>query len=252
MKKLTKYIVILVLALLGCNQTKAQTEVVLGTVRYDGFNNITKGAFWSTRPEAKMVYNGGYPPGVEVIVLDKDYYVRFIDSEHNSGDKNYIIFPKGEKVYTKNGNYYAAVCGNQIEYLRPVDQVKIIQEKPVVPTVTYANVVIRDTTYEIVKVKKEVEEEEEKPQERSYKGGPSCNCEPVYENRRVYDERRRTYVMVRINVNANMQRRQQPYYAPQQTIRTMPQGIPANGNPGGGGIPAGRRTMPRGTPYRGY
>ena len=144
-----KFITILIITLFGF-KSNAQNEIVYGNVRYDGFQNITKGAFWASRPEAKMVYNGGYPPNAEVIVLEKDYYVRFI--EHNNLDRNYIIFPKGERIYTKNGNYYAAICGNQIEYIRPVDVVKIVEVEAKKPDPVIVR--IKDST--IIRIKDSV------------------------------------------------------------------------------------------------
>lgn len=118
--------IIFLLAVLFCSQLSAQEkEVVYGTVRIDGYQKITKGAFWATRPEAKMVYNNQYLDGVEVKTLESDYFVRFIDSEHNNFDGNYIIFPKGERIYKKNGNWYAAICGNQIDYFQSVNNIII-------------------------------------------------------------------------------------------------------------------------------
>ena len=70
-----KHFTILIVILLTY-AAKSQ-DIVYGTVRYDGFKKITKGAFWKTRPEAKMVYEGGQPPGVEVYTLEDDYFVRF-------------------------------------------------------------------------------------------------------------------------------------------------------------------------------
>ncbi len=122
-----KYFVIMIVTLLLGLNLNAQDEIIHGSVRYDGFQKVTKGYYWKTRPEARMVYEGSQPPGVQVFTLESDYYLRFIDSEHNNFDRNYIIVPKGEKVYTKNGKYYLAICGNEIEYLRPVDQVKVVE-----------------------------------------------------------------------------------------------------------------------------
>lgn len=117
---------------------KAQTQdldVIYGNVRYDGFKKITKGAFWSTRPEAKKVYYGEYPENVEVFVLETDYYVRFTDAEHNNFDRNYIIFPKGQKIYKKNERYYAAICGNEIEFFRPVKKLVKVEDNTILPDV---------------------------------------------------------------------------------------------------------------------
>lgn len=123
----------LVLFAIASTQAFAQ-EIVYGSVRTDGYEKISEGALWSKRPEAKMIYGGSYPPGYTVYTLDQDYYVRFIDTEHNSLDANYIVFPKGSTVYKDNqsGKYFAAKCGNEIEYLRPVNQVKIVKVEKIV------------------------------------------------------------------------------------------------------------------------
>lgn len=128
MKNMKTRILFLIVAFLLSLQVVGQQEVIYGTVRSDGYQKITKGAFWSSRPEAKLVYEGSTPPGVEVYTLESDYFVRFIDTEHNQLDRNYIIFPKGEKVYVKNGQFYSAKCGNKIEYIRSVDLVKIVEK----------------------------------------------------------------------------------------------------------------------------
>lgn len=123
----------LVLFAIASTQAFAQ-EIVYGSVRTDGYEKMLEGALWSKRPEAKMIYGGSYPPGYTVYVLDQDYYVRFIDGEHNNFDRNYIVFPKGSNVYKNNetGEYFAAKCGNEIEYLRPVNQVKIVEVEKII------------------------------------------------------------------------------------------------------------------------
>lgn len=129
-----KKVIFCLLIALTSSQTFAQAQqIVYGTVRYDGFGKITKGAFWSKRPEAKIIYEGGFPQGCTVYTLEQDYFVRFVDAEHNSGDKNYIVFPAGEKVYMKNGKYFAAICGNEIEFLKPVVQVQIVHDTVYIP-----------------------------------------------------------------------------------------------------------------------
>jgi len=110
-------------------------EITQGQVRTDGYEKITEGAFWNKRPEAKMIFEGSEPPGFTVFTLDKEYFVRFVDSEHNEEDKNYIVFPKGSKVYTNSaGIYFSAKCGNQIEFIKPVESVKIVEEKKEIDT----------------------------------------------------------------------------------------------------------------------
>jgi hypothetical protein len=114
---------------LECSGQKKQ--IVYGTVRSDGYQKISKGAFWGVRPEAKLIYEGEHPDGYTVIVLEEDFFVRFVDGEHNQNDKNYIVFPKGEIVYTNNktGRFYSAKCGNEIEYKGRVDFTEILPEK---------------------------------------------------------------------------------------------------------------------------
>jgi hypothetical protein len=124
MKKITFFVVLLMLGL----QTFSQ-GVIYGTVKTDGYQKITRGAFWQKRPEAKRIYEGKTVPGFTVYVLESDYFVRFEENEHNSFDRNYIIFPKGEIVYTDpKGNFYAAICGNKIQFLQQVGVVEIVEK----------------------------------------------------------------------------------------------------------------------------
>jgi hypothetical protein len=141
------FVVSLILGVLTVKEANAQNqqEIVYGTVKYDGCTKRTKGAYWSTRPEAKMVFEGSYPPGVEVYILECDYFIRYIDGEHNNLDRNYIVLPKGSKVYSKNGKYYDPYCGNCIEFMRPVDRVKIVETTTVVEKPVY--VPVHDTVY---------------------------------------------------------------------------------------------------------
>jgi len=105
----------------------APKETIYGHVNYDGFYNVSKGAMWAKRPEAKKVYNDETPEGVEVITFEADHYVRFAKGENNPLDINIIVFPKGQKIYKKDGEYFAAICGNKISFYKPVDWV-IIRE----------------------------------------------------------------------------------------------------------------------------
>ena len=130
------------MALVGLG-SKAQ-NVIFGTVRYDGFNKITKGAFWASRPEAKRVYLGENPEGVEVIILDQDYFVRFVEAEHNNFDRNYIVFPKGQKLYKKNNKVYAAICGNEVEFYQPVENTKIVEKTTILNPATAAGNIFFD------------------------------------------------------------------------------------------------------------
>jgi hypothetical protein len=139
MKKRLVLMLLLATCWSGVFGQSSSKEVIYGTVRSDGYQKITTGAFWSERPEAKIIYEGGNTPsGYAVFVLEKDYYVRFVDTEHNNLDRNYIVFPKGEKVYANNisGYFYSAKCGNRIESLQPVDRVKIVEK----------TVLVKDTT----------------------------------------------------------------------------------------------------------
>lgn len=127
MRKLVFFLLLAALGWSAINGQVSPKEVIYGTVRTDGYQKITKGAFWATRPEAKMIYEGAHPEGYTVVVLDKDFFVRFVDGENNQFDKNYIVFPRGEIVYADNrtNQFYSAMCGNKIEYIRPVDLVEV-------------------------------------------------------------------------------------------------------------------------------
>lgn len=109
-----------------CFGQSSSKEVIYGTVRADGYQKITKSAMWAIRPEAKIIYEGGHPTGYTVVVLDQDYFVRFVDGENNQFDRNYIVFPKGSVVYIddKTDQFYSAICGNKIEYIRAVNLVE--------------------------------------------------------------------------------------------------------------------------------
>lgn len=121
-----KTIIFFTTLILGIECFGQSKEVIYGTIRIDGYQKITKGAFWATRPEAKLIYEGKTPPeGYNVFILESDYFVRFKNGENNQFDRNYIVFPKGEKVYTdRSGQFYSAICGNKIEYIRPVNLVE--------------------------------------------------------------------------------------------------------------------------------
>lgn len=120
-----KFMLIIILTLGWLGLTAQEKEIISGVVETDGYEKITKGALWTERPEAKMIYEGSYPPGFQVYTLESDYFVRFAKGENNPLDINYIVFPEGEKVYTKKGEsqFYSAKCGNKIKYIRPVNTV---------------------------------------------------------------------------------------------------------------------------------
>ena len=123
-----KKILFLIFLVIGLISMAQESEVVYGTVRTDGYNYITKGALWSKRPEAKIIYEGGKVDGFVNYRLKAEHYVRFIDGEHNKFDRNYIVFPKGEMVYENTqGEIFSAKCGNKIEFIRPVTMVKIVE-----------------------------------------------------------------------------------------------------------------------------
>ncbi len=134
-----KVLIVLLCAFAFGLECKAQfingdKTVLVGTVRTDGFQKITKGAFWSKRPEAKIIQEGSYPLGFRVYTLSENYFIRFADEEHNNFDRNYIIFPPGEKIYSnEDGQYFAAICGNRIDYIRPVNLVKIVKVEKFLP-----------------------------------------------------------------------------------------------------------------------
>lgn len=117
---------------LECFGQESSKEVIYGNVRADGYQKITKGAHWIDRPVAKAIYEGSHPEGYTVVILDQDFFVRFVDGENNQFDKNYIIFPKGSIVYADNktNQFYSAICGNKIEYIRPVNLVIVEEKKP--------------------------------------------------------------------------------------------------------------------------
>ncbi|ETB64102.1 TPA: hypothetical protein DIC38_00715 [Candidatus Nomurabacteria bacterium] len=157
-KKMKKYVLLLVAVLLiGFRAVFGQPveqEVIFGSVRTDGYEHVTKGAFWEKRPESKLIYEGKTVAGFTAYKLNSDHFLRFVGGEHNQNDKNYIIIPKGELVYKNNqtGEIFSAKCGNRIEYLRPVDKVRII-EKQVVSVVEVEKEV---PVEKIVEVEKEV------------------------------------------------------------------------------------------------
>jgi hypothetical protein len=123
-----KRILFLIFLVIGLISMAQESEVIYGNVRTDGYDYITKGALWSKRPEAKIIYEGGKVDGFINRRLKFEHYVRFIEGEHNKFDRNYIIFPKGSIVYENaNGEIFAAICGNKIEFIRPVTMVKIVE-----------------------------------------------------------------------------------------------------------------------------
>lgn len=131
-----KIIVILIAVLSGLQLFAQQDEIGFGAARADAIYMVTKGAFWSSRPEAKEVYQKGYSTvaGVTVYRLKKDYLGRFVKGENNRLDINYIIIPAGSLVYEKDGKYHLAMCGNEFEYLQPKEpEAKIIERIVEVP-----------------------------------------------------------------------------------------------------------------------
>ncbi len=158
MKKLF-LIVAFVVTTLTVN-AQQQDQILYGNVQYDGYYNIKKGAFWKVRPEAKAIYEGGYPEGYSVYKLKQDYFVRFAKGNYSAKTRNYIVFPAGTKVYKNNltGEFFAAICGNKIVFLKPVNQVIIKQSEP---KTVYRDRIVRDTVYQTKTrtVVKEVEQE---------------------------------------------------------------------------------------------
>ncbi len=106
-------------------------DVIYGNLDYSGYKKITKGAFWSKRPEIKKMYNGEEVSGYEIITLNTPHFICFAEGEHNSGDKNYIVFPKGETICHKlsTGEYFAALCGNRIKSMYPTENTKFIDRQ---------------------------------------------------------------------------------------------------------------------------
>lgn len=127
MKKI-KSILCALMILSSAAVTKGQEQPQYGEIRTDGHENITRGAFWKQRPIAKMIFEGSRPPGYTVWVLQEPNFMRFVDTEHNALDRNYIVAPTGTIIYRDDttGLLYDAECGNQIEYIRPVEQTKVL------------------------------------------------------------------------------------------------------------------------------
>jgi len=124
-----KILLFLLVALLLGSQSMFGQEIDHEKIITESFTKVIKGALWSKRPEAKEVYEGRTPPGVdEVITLETDYFVLFAAGEHNNLDINYIFFPKGQKIYKKNNDYFAAYCGNRIVSWRPIEKEKIVEK----------------------------------------------------------------------------------------------------------------------------
>lgn len=153
-----KFFTILLCALVGL-QSISQQQVSFGSIREDGYQNITPGALWAKRPEAKKIFNGENVVGFTAYRLKEQFLARFIPSEHNSRDNNYIVFPVGAIVYKNDvtADWFAAKCGNQFEYLKPLIQVVII-DRPVRDTIRlkseekivekcYNNLVVNKTTF---------------------------------------------------------------------------------------------------------
>lgn len=138
MRKLIGVLILILGWLVSAGQ--GTKENFFGKAEYDGFQKVEKGAFWVKRPEAKKVYEGQTPEGIEVKNLESDYFVRFVKAEHNNSDINYITFPKGEKIYLKEGKWFAAVCGNQLEFWKPVDFFRVIHDS------IFVDIPARDTT----------------------------------------------------------------------------------------------------------
>lgn len=251
-----KYILFLTVLFAGL-KSYAQDIIPFGSIEYDGYGNITKGAYYASRPEAKLIYEGQSPAGYTVYVLNQDCFVRFAKNENNKLDINYIVFPKGSIVYKNNitGEYFAAVCGNRIIYLKPVVEVQIVerplpppppQDDPVSlppPSIVNKPTVTHDTVSTITYIY--VIE----------KGQQVC-----YQRRTFWDFARNIWVNVNIAFNngggwqqmpTNQQRMPGGIYS---DPRSMPQGINNTSTWDGnnGGITANGRNMPRGIDYRGY
>lgn len=132
MKKVIAFFVIIMLVASFGSQmvfSQGKKETVYGSINYDGFHGIEKGFMWTKRPEAKEIFEGRIPSGVdEIKTLDGDYFVKFVEGEYSSLDKNYIVFPKGEVIYKKNGHWFSSRCGNMIENWVKKDDVQIIEK----------------------------------------------------------------------------------------------------------------------------
>ena len=124
------FFVFLLLAtgLLKVMAQNSPNQIVYGEVEADAYQKVSTGAFWKIRPEAKVIYEGkGAPLGFNEYPLEEDYIIRFKDGENNPFDRNYIVIPKGEKVYTDiSGRFFSAKCGNEIIFIRPVRLVEVL------------------------------------------------------------------------------------------------------------------------------
>ncbi len=147
MKK-SMFFLILALGWLGLS---AQKSLVYGPLDRTGFEKVSRGAFWSTRPWAKEIYEGKkLIPGYKVEILDQDHFVMFAQGENNPLDKNYIVFPEGEIIIEKDGIKYAAICGNKISSVRPVSDYANMVADTIEKTI-----ILRDTVFlekEVLKV----------------------------------------------------------------------------------------------------
>ena len=125
-----KLVVILLVAMFGSQNVFAQVkETVYGSINYDGFKAVSKGAMWAKRPEAKEIFEGRIPAGIqEIKKLETDYLITFVPNEHNKLDGNFIIFPAGEIIYKKDGRWFSARCGNEIQFWRPLNEVQVVEK----------------------------------------------------------------------------------------------------------------------------
>ena len=132
MKKVIAFFVIIMLvASFGSQMVFSQPkkEKVYGTINYDGFHAVQTGALWSKRPEAKEIFEGRIPKGIqEIKTFEADYILTFVKGEHNSLDGNFLIFPEGEVIYKKEGRWYSSRCANELAYWRKLDEVEFVEK----------------------------------------------------------------------------------------------------------------------------
>lgn len=137
---------------------------IYGPLDRTGYEKVSKGAFWSSRPWAKDIYEGKLVPGYKVEVLDQDHFVMFAIGENNPLDRNYIIFPEGEIIIEKNGVKFAAICGNKIKSIRPVSDYSSMVADTVdqkLDDAVVKTIILRDTVFIEKEAMKVIKPEEE-------------------------------------------------------------------------------------------
>ena len=159
------YLILLVVVLVGF-QAKAQKSLVnIDATRY--YALVSKGYYWKGRPEAKEIYEGRIPEGVDEIYQFQELY--FIEyEEHTEADNNFVVAPVGVRLYRKASQWYDSYCGNKVKSFIPVNtQVQRVIDTLYVDRIN--NTVSYDTVYKYIYM----ERQEEQPQ--PYQTVVCCN-----------------------------------------------------------------------------